>query len=239
MALPLIRKLSAVVAMTPDEIAALTELLPCVRTVPPRTDIVLEGDVPNFNFVVVSGFLARVKRQPSGKRQVTRLLVLGDLYNPFCSILGPVDQDCISFSASVIAPLPATTYETFLETHHRLSRAFLWARLVELSTAERWIVNLGALSAYRRLAHLFCELHVRLDAVGLVSNLSYALPLTQEDLADVLGLSSVHMNRILQTLRDEGVIRLRERTLTITDLERLRQIAEFCPGYLHLPGAGA
>lgn len=239
MSTPVIRKLSAVVAFTPDEAAALTGLFECVRRVGPRTDLVREGDRPTTNFVLLSGLLARVKRHPSGKRQVTRLFVPGDLYNPFCSILGPVDHDCVSFSSAVIAPVSAAAYEEFLEAYPRVARAFLWARLVELSTAERWIVGLGVLSACQRLAHLFCELHVRLDAVGLVSNLSYSLPLTQEDLADVLGLSSVHMNRIVQSLRDEGVITFRERTLTITNLQRLRELADFCPGYLHLPGPGA
>ncbi len=92
-------------------------------------------------------------------------------------------------------------------------------------------------SALQRLAHLLCELHARLDAVGLVAQDSYALPMTQEDLGDVLGLSSVHMNRTLQALRDDGVVMFRERTLTILNLPRLRRIGQFCPGYLHLSAA--
>jgi CRP-like cAMP-binding protein len=233
---PMIRKLSAAVCLTDDEIAAFSALCEPERRMPARFDLVVEGDRPTMNFIVTSGYLARVKRHPSGKRQVTRLFVPGDLYNPFCSILGPVDHDCVSVSPVTVRPIPAAAYEGFLEAHPHIGRAFLWARLVELSTAERWIVGLGLLSAYQRLAHLFCELHVRLDAVGLVSHLSYPLPLTQEALADVLGLSAVHMNRILQSLREEKVVVLRERRLTIVDLPRLKAIAEFCPGYLHLPG---
>lgn len=115
-----------------------------------------------------------------------------------------------------------------------LARALRMNALVDRATAREWLVNLGRRSAMERLAHLFCELLLRLQVVGYVSDEGYPLPLTQLDLADTTGLTPVHVNRTLSNLRARGLITLRSRRLIVRDLPRLWSLAEFDPRYLHL-----
>ena len=116
----------------------------------------------------------------------------------------------------------------------RLRRAFWWSELVEAAITRAWLTNLGQRTALERTAHLFCELCWRLDTVGLAHNGVLEMPFTQIELADTLGLSPVHVNRTLQELRRLNLIVLRERELTVRDLEALSNVAQFDPAYLHL-----
>lgn len=121
-----------------------------------------------------------------------------------------------------------------LEEHPAIARSLRMSTLVDEATLREWLVNVGCRSAIERIAHLFCELLVRLQIVGFASEDSYEFPVTQLDLADTVGLSNVHVNRSLQELRRQGVIELRGRTLKILDRHRLKSIAEFNSKYLHL-----
>jgi CRP-like cAMP-binding protein len=127
---------------------------------------------------------------------------------------------------------------TILEMMSRpaVARAFWWMTLVDEATLREWLVNQGQRDADERIAHLFCELHLRLKSVGLANGNRFSLPITQTDLADTMGLSSVHTNRALQKLRRDGLISFKAKEVVINDLERLKQISEFNPNYLHLEG---
>ena len=103
---------------------------------------------------------------------------------------------------------------------------------------REWIVSLGRRPADKRTAHLLCEMLLRFRAVGLTGDDSFELPLTQEDLADTMGVSVVHVNRVLQQFRSEGLITFESKRLTINDLGRLMEIGEFDPSYLHLENGG-
>lgn len=117
--------------------------------------------------------------------------------------------------------------------HPVLAQAFCWAGLVDEAVLRTWIVNLGRRDAYARVAHLVCELHARMTRIGMAKDEGFDLPLTQEQLADALGLTSVHVNRTLQRLRSEGILSILHHVLTINDAERLRAAAGFRPDYLH------
>jgi CRP-like cAMP-binding protein len=113
--------------------------------------------------------------------------------------------------------------------------ALLWrSTLVEAAISREWETNLGRRPAFERMAHLFCELYLRLQAVGLADDYRCQMPITQTDLADALGLTSVHVNRVLKELRAQTLITLRNSTLVIQAWDELRQAAEFNPTYLHL-----
>jgi hypothetical protein len=105
---------------------------------------------------------------------------------------------------------------------------------VEGAVVREWVVNIGRRDAYERVAHLLCELHARLDAIGMTDGYRYELPLTQTDLADSVGVSTVHVNRVLQKLRHEGLISFGGKSVTIHDWDRLREVGDFSPNYLHL-----
>ncbi len=169
------------------------------------------------------------------------LLVPGDLCDLHAAILGAMDHGIATLSPCTVAAIPRATVEDLTTNHPRINRALWWSTLVDEATLREWLVNMGQRPADRQLAHLLCELRVRLDTVGLVAEGgSYELPLTQEELADVLGLSPVHVNRVLQQLRGDGLIATRGKTLTIRDVARLEAFAGFDPNYLHLmPGPGS
>jgi len=115
-----------------------------------------------------------------------------------------------------------------------LAEAFLCETLVNNAIQREWAINLGRRVAFERVAHLFCEIIERLRPVGMVEGNSCVMPVTQMDLADATGLSVVHLNRTVQELRASGLIVLRDRTLTITDLDALKDAALFSPSYLQL-----
>ncbi|RZL84207.1 MAG: Crp/Fnr family transcriptional regulator [Sphingomonas sp.] len=115
-----------------------------------------------------------------------------------------------------------------------IARALWWSTLVDEAVLRHWLINVGQRDAYHRIAHLFCELWERASRVGLVSGGAFDLPLTQEQLGDTLGLTSVHTNRVLQRMRGEGMITLESKRLTIRDMQAIRHAADFNPNYLHL-----
>lgn len=117
----------------------------------------------------------------------------------------------------------------------QIARALRMATLVDEATSREWLMNVGCRSAVERIAHLFCELLVRLQVVGLASENSYELPITQLDIAGTTGLSNVHVNRSLQELRRQEMIELKGKRLTILNLPGLKALAEFRANYLH-PG---
>jgi CRP-like cAMP-binding protein len=144
-----------------------------------------------------------------------------------------MDHGITALTPATIAFIPHGEMEALMERRPALARALWWSTLVDEAVLRSWIVNLGRRDAYESIAHLMCEMHVRMEHVGLVQDDRFDLPLTQEELADSLGLTPVHINRILQRLRGEGLITLKERMLTILDIEGLRKAAGFDPNYLH------
>jgi CRP-like cAMP-binding protein len=124
-----------------------------------------------------------------------------------------------------------------MDRYPRIERALMWGTLVDEATLREWLLNIGQRDALQRLSHLFCELCVRLRVVKLVDeNGTFALPLTQSELADTTGMTTVHVNRSLQRLRKDGLISLKEGRLTILDFARLSELAGFNQAYLHTDG---
>jgi CRP-like cAMP-binding protein len=230
---PLIEKLRTFVRFSDEDIRMLDDVIAVDRQVGPRTDLIQEGDKPTDVHLVMSGFACRYKVLPSGKRHIMAYLVPGDFCDLHVFVLNEMDHGIATLSACRVVDIPRPRILQLLD-RPAIARAFWIAALVDEATLREWLVNLGSRPAEERIAHLLCELLLRLRAVGLATGDRYELPLTQNDLADTMGLSSVHMNRVLQRLRSEGLIEFKQHQLVVLDPKRLMAFASFNPNYLHL-----
>jgi CRP-like cAMP-binding protein len=212
---------------------ALRVLCDDIRAVSAHGDIIREGDSTEHVHLMIEGWAARYKIVPDGGRQITAFLIPGDLCDAHIAILKAMDHGIVSLTRARVAYIPQRVMEALPIDRPKLARALWWATLVDEAVLRSWIVNLGRRDGYERVAHLLCELQVRLRNVGLVHEDHFALPLTQEVLADALGLTPVHINRVLQRLRAEELITLKGGTLTVLDGVGLGKAAGFDPNYLH------
>ncbi|GJE44683.1 Crp/Fnr family transcriptional regulator [Methylobacterium soli] len=228
----LARRLESLTPLAEQDRAALEALRGFVRSVPRNTVLMEQEGVADHALVVLAGFASRYKRRVSGRRQIVGYLVPGDFCDRGALHAYPLDHAIETLTDCRIAKVPRVAYLDLLGRHPRIALALQHARLAEEATTREWVVNLGMRSGLERTAHLLCELMERLESIGHASDGRYDLPLTQVDLADALGLSSVHVNRVLQALRRDGLISLQGRCLQILAPRQLQQLAEFEGGYL-------
>ena len=195
------------------------------------------GGQPGTIPVVLSGFAYRYKVLADGRRQLHGLFVAGDLCCHIYAFVAPRADDALrTLTPALVAAVPASTLLALMEERPRIARA-MWANMVaDDAVLREWIVSLGRRTAYERMAHLFCEMYLRLRAVGLADGHSCELPLTQMDLGDLMGLSTVHVNRVLRQLRRDDLIALNRSQLTIRDVAALGRAASLDPSYIQIDG---
>jgi CRP-like cAMP-binding protein len=232
LAYALVRKLKAFGPLTEQDRSALSALNSYTRPVARHVVLVEQDCAADHALIVIAGFVGRHKRRASGRRQLLAYLIPGDLCDRGALHGYPLDHAIETLTHCQIARVPRAAYLDLLDNHPRIAFALQRARLAEEATGREWIANIGIRSGVERAAHLLCELLERLEAIGQASDGRFDLPLTQADLAEALGLSSVHMNRVLQMLRRDGMIALQGRHLRILAPRRLRQLAEFEASYL-------
>ena len=234
MSTPFVLKLEHGAVLSNEDRQVLEHAVRDVRQFKPRHDLILEDDSPENVHVILEGFACRYKRVTDGSRQIMAYLVPGDCCDLHVAILKRMDHSIATLTACKIALLPRKSVEDLTAHHPTITRALWWATLVDAGTTREWVVNMGRRPADKRLAHLLCELLVRLQAVGLATHNSFVLPLTQRQLADTVAMTGVHLNRIVRRFRSEGLIVLRGHTITIRDVATFKEFAEFNPNYLHL-----
>jgi CRP-like cAMP-binding protein len=232
---PVIRRLEHFLPLDPAEASAIRALTTdYVRELAPREDLAMEGEPPCYVNLVLSGCACRYKMLEDGRRQIVAFFVPGDLCDARVFILKSMDHSIAAISATRVAQVPPARFIELTDRFPRLTRALWWNTLVHEAIAREWILNIGQRSALERMANLLCELFMRLRAVDMVRGAACDLPLTQADLGEALGISTVHVNRTLQSLRADGLITLRGGVLTVHDLPALMDLAMFNPNYLHL-----
>ena len=230
----LLRKLGRIDDLTDEEKRAVLDLPMKVKVFDPDVDIVRDGDHPSECALVLSGFVCRYKIVPDGKRQILGFYIPGDLPDLQSFPLQVMDHGVGTLVRSNVAMIPHQCLQDMLRSYPNLAKTFWRETLIDAAISREWMIGLGRRSAYQRMAHLLCELHLRMKAVGIAGSDGYDLPLTQNELADTLGLSTVHVNRVLQDLRREGLIVLRGSMLHIPDRGALETVGDFDPTYLHL-----
>ncbi|MGX9425747.1 MULTISPECIES: Crp/Fnr family transcriptional regulator [Bradyrhizobium] len=232
---PVIRRLNALRRLSDDGIAALERAIrEGMQHVGPGEDLISEGDAVHGVRILLSGWLCRYKTLEDGRRQIVNFILPGETCDAYTYLLPVMDHSIASLTPVVYAEVKRAQFEALVAHDSSVAEAFWCETLVNNAIQREWAINLGRRLALERVAHLLCEIYERLRPVGLIDGNSCAFPVTQMDLADATGLSVVHLNRTLQDLRSSGLILLRERTLTITDLDVLKSTALFSPNYLHL-----
>lgn len=197
-------------------------------------DIIRQGDRPTESCLLVEGILCRYKTLAQGQRQILSFHFPGEVPDLQSFHLHQMDHSLCALSDARLAYIPHSAITALLHDAPAMA-AILWkATLVDASIFREWLAGVGRRSAPERMAHLFCELFVRMKLLGLVPGKRLHFPVTQTDLADALGLSLVHVNRTLQELRREGLISWIARDFVIEDWPRLKNFANFDPSYLHL-----
>jgi CRP-like cAMP-binding protein len=236
---PLVRKLQRFARLSTGDRQALNDAArQAVRKIGPREDIIREGESPDQVNLILSGWACRYKQLEDGRRQIIAFFLPGDLCDTHVFVMREMDHSIGTLSAVTVAEIGRDVLTAITEQHPRVTQALWWEMLVATAVQREWTVNIGQRTATERLGHLFCELFLRMRAVDLTDGTSCELPVTQVDLADALGLSNVHVNRVLQELRANGLVTLRGRHLTIPDLSALKAASLFNPNYLHLDHVG-
>lgn len=230
---PFIERLQGYAPLSERDMALLEAACSNVRDYPARFDLVREGDPPGPVFVVLEGWACRYKLLPEGTRQITALLIPGDFGDMHASVLKEMDHSIGTITPARIAAVPRASMEEMIDAHPAIMRAIWWAQLVDEGVLRAWIVSMGRRNSVQRVAHLMCELYVRARNIGLATDDSLELPLTQGVLGDALGLTLVHVNRVLRRLRLSGAMDLGAGVLMISDVGKLAAVAGFDDNYLH------
>lgn len=209
------------------------------RQVRARQELIREGENPRYVNLVLEGWAVRHKMLEDGRRQIIAFLIPGDLCDLNVFILREMDHSIGALTPLTVAQLPCEIFEDITETHPRITQALLWDTLVTAAIQREWTINLGQRTAFERIAHLICEMVLRIRAIGECHDFTCEFPVTQNDLAEATGMTSVHVNRTIQELRARGLVVWKGRQLHVPDIDALRRAAMFNPNYLHFDRSGA
>ncbi len=230
----LIRKLSKAGPLSDGERAALEKLPFRLRAYGKGELIAEQGDAPDESALLLEGTAFRYKLLPDGQRQILSVQVPGDFMDLHSYVLRPLDHSIAAAATCRVARVPHAAITRLIEQHPLLARALMWDMALDGAITREWLANIGRRSAYGQIAHLFCELYFRLRLAGRVGDDGFEMVLTQAELGDACGLSTVHVNRSLQAMRRDGLIILENHQLVIPSLDALVTAAAFDPAYLHL-----
>lgn len=229
---PVCRKLNAAIALSPKDLETIERILSNRLQVAAVTSLVADGYAGQEAYALLSGWACRFRMFEDGRRQISRLFLPGDFIGLNASLLGMPEQPVAALTDVRLAKVEGTQLMEALKGSHRIWLSFLWSDMRDRFITEERVASIGRRSAYERIAHMLMELYLRLELVGEATDSTFVLPLTQESLADVLGLTSIHVNRVLRRLKQDRLITVDARTIRILSCERLMQIAEFDPRYL-------
>lgn len=193
--------------------------------------MIREGDRPGPVFVILRGWACRYKILPSGTRQIMAFLLPGDCCDLHIGMLAEMDHNLQALTPCEVALIPGDQMETLLEDHPAVARAMYKSQLIDEGILRAWIVSMGRRSSVERVAHLMCELYLR--SISINSTAEVAFPISQIVLADALGMTPVHVNRLLKALGTAGAMSIKRGNLLVMDPLKLVQIAGFDENYLH------
>ena len=230
---PMLAKLQLWRTIAPEDQEALLALPHRVINLRPQEYIVREGDKPQHCALILSGFAFRHKVAGNGGRQIFSIHMRGDVADLQNSLLRTADHNLQALTNVEVALIPIEAIQEIAFERPGIGRALWHDTLVDASVFREWTLNVGRRHARARLAHLLCEFSLRLHVAGLGEPCDYELPMTQEQLADALALTPVHVNRTLKGLERDGLIAREVRAIRIGDFASLSRVGEFDSMYLH------
>ena len=231
--MPMVRKFERRAPVGDADREALLALPHHIRRVSAGAHLVRDGDAPDHCCVLLSGFAFRHKITGEGGRQVIALHMKGDFVDLQNSLLAVSDHNVQMLTEGDVAFIPREAVRDLALAHPAAGIALWVDTLIDGSIFREWVVNVGRRDARARVAHILCEFSLRLEAAGLAQEHRYELPMTQEQLADAVGLTSVHVNRVLRQLAEEKLISRNKRAIVIEDWHRMRNVGDFNERYLH------
>ena len=230
---PMVRKLSQHMPLDESDRAGIMALPVTRRKLVSGQYLVWDGDRPQQTYLLLSGFAMRHKEAGNGGRQILSIHMKGDVLDLQNSLLGIADHNVQMLTAGEIGMIPVESVRNLAFERPRVGLAMWHETLIEGSIFREWLVNIGRRDARSRIAHLLCEIALRMEVAGIAQSTSYELPITQEQLADSVALTSVHVNHTLMKLEEEGLLTRTKREITVIDWTRLVAVADFEPRYLH------
>ncbi|WP_319801873.1 Crp/Fnr family transcriptional regulator [Azospirillum canadense] len=231
---PLGRKLCSYMVLTDEERNFLSELERNVTRLPARADLLQQGERYGTVRVMRDGWAIRHKALPDGRRQVVNFVLPGDIIGFYCNLFETADHGVTTLTPVEVASFSPDRIIELFKRFPRLAAALAWSGAKEEAIIAERLLSVGRRTALERTAHLIVELLKRLSLVGLADGGRFILPVTQEILADALGLSIVHINRTLRRLRDIGLIEVAGQQITVNDDKQLSSVGQFDELYLHL-----
>lgn len=203
------------------------------HTIEARRDLIRQGDAPRSIFLIFEGWACHYRSLSDGRRQIVDFAIPGDLCDLNVFILKHMDHSIGALTDIKVVEINREVLHALVQDSPNIATGLWCQELASKSISREWILNVGQRRARERLAHLLCELFLRLESVGLTDGYSCDLPMTQNDIADATGLTSVHVNRTMKELRDMGLVMVQSRRLKILDLPALQEVGQFNPYYLH------
>lgn len=228
-----IEKLTGFTSLSTGDVAALTAATAHPGTYGAKHDLIREGDKPGPVFVLLEGWACRYRIRPNGSRQILAYLMPGDACDLQVGLLPEMDHSIQTITPAVVATIERSEMDRIMEHHRGVAHAMYLAQLIDEGTMRAWITSMGRRASIERVAHLMCELYLRARNIGLTLEPRLSLPLSQTMLADSLGMTPVHLNRIMKELRASGAMTLKRGSLIVEDPARLVRIAGFDDTYLH------
>ena len=232
----MMRRLERRAPLGEDGREALLSLPYTTRSLPPSGHIIRDGDRPDHICLLLTGFAHRYKLTGEGGRQIISIHMASEFVDLQNGLLTVADHSVQTLTEVEAAYIPRRAIEELMFGNPAIARALWIDTLIDASIFREWVVNVGRRDSRARVAHLLCEFSLRMEAAGLASNHHYELPMTQEQLADAVGLTSVHVNRVLKQLGQDGLISRDRRSIVIEDWPGLRDAGDFNERYLHHDG---
>ena len=232
--LPMLNKLQLWMTLDSADQEAVLTLPYAIKRLGAGAYVVRDGEKPTHSCLLLRGFAYRHKVTGEGGRQIMSIHMKGDVVDLQNSLLRRSDHNVQALTNIDVAYMPVEAVRDLAFSRPNVGKAMWYETLVDASIFREWTLNVGRRQARARTAHLLCEFAMRLEVAGLGEQLDYELPMTQEQLADALGLTSVHVNRTLKALEHDGLIERTVRSVRIGDWKALAKVGDFDPNYLHL-----